>query len=161
VSARCRVRLYVFSSVVWSLLCSCLWILVCICRILCTGLPYIAQTMKKGAAVVLLQVVLTRKGTTVKVRRELRRMFLEYECYIDVGTVKTISPQNLWLRVNSNWLLLETAQSTVSKHHGFFLRRQLRKFENLTLVARRRELFRGFLAILLVAQLPPKRGKER
>jgi len=31
-------------------------------------LPYIAQTMQKGAAVVLLQEVLIRKGTTVKVR---------------------------------------------------------------------------------------------
>ena len=34
------------------------------------------------AAVVLLQEVLIRKGTTVKVRRELRQMFPKYECYI-------------------------------------------------------------------------------
>ena len=38
-------------------------------------LPYITQTMQKGAAVVLLQEVLIRKGTTVKVRRELRQVF--------------------------------------------------------------------------------------
>jgi len=40
------------------------------------------QTMQKGAAVVLLQEVLIRKGTTVNVRRELRQMFLLYKCYI-------------------------------------------------------------------------------
>ena len=37
-------------------------------------------------------------------------------------------------------------------------RRQPRKFENVTLVARRRVHFRGFLAIFLVTLLPPKRG---
>ena len=41
---------------------------------------------------------------------------------------------------------------------GCFLRRQLRNFENVTLVARRRKHFRGVLAIFLVAQLSPKRG---
>ena len=40
---------------------------------LSVALPYIAQTMQKGAAIVLLQEVLIRKGTTVKVRRELSR----------------------------------------------------------------------------------------
>jgi len=38
------------------------------------------------------------------------------------------------------------------------LRRQPRNFENVTVVARRKEHFWGFLAIFLVAQLPPKRG---
>jgi len=38
------------------------------------------------------------------------------------------------------------------------LRRQPRNFENVILVARRRKHFRVFLAIFLVAQLPPKRG---
>jgi len=42
--------------------------------------------MRKGAAVVLLQEVLIRKGTTVKVIRELRSMFSEYECYIAAGS---------------------------------------------------------------------------
>jgi len=42
--------------------------------------------MQKGAVVVLLQEVLTRKGTTVRVRRELRRMFPHYECYIAAGS---------------------------------------------------------------------------
>ena len=41
--------------------------------------------MQKGAAVVLQQEVLIRKGTTVKVRRELRQMFPMYECYIAAG----------------------------------------------------------------------------
>ena len=49
---------------------------------LSAALPYIAQTIQKGAAVVLLQQVLIRKGTTVKVRRELRLMFPMYECYV-------------------------------------------------------------------------------
>ena len=52
---------------------------------LSAALPYIAQTMQKGAAVVLLQEVLIRKGTKVKVRRELRQMFPKYECYISAG----------------------------------------------------------------------------
>jgi len=52
---------------------------------LSAALPYIAQTMQKGAAVVLLQEVLIRKGTTVKVRRELRQTFPKYECYITAG----------------------------------------------------------------------------
>ena len=43
------------------------------------------QTMQKGAAVVLLQEVLIRTGTTVKVRRELRHMFPMYACYIAAG----------------------------------------------------------------------------
>jgi len=43
---------------------------------------------------------------------------------------------------------------------GFFLRRQPRNFENMTLVARRREHFRVFLAIYLVAQLSPKRSVQ-
>jgi len=42
--------------------------------------------MQKGAAVVLLQEVLIRKGTTVRVRRELRHMCPMYECYIAVGS---------------------------------------------------------------------------
>jgi len=42
--------------------------------------------MQKGAAVVLLQDVLIRKGTTVKVRRELVQMFSMYECYIEAGS---------------------------------------------------------------------------
>jgi len=53
---------------------------------LSAALPYIAQTMQKGAAVVLLQEVLIRKETTVKVRRYFRQMFPMYECYIAAGS---------------------------------------------------------------------------
>ena len=66
--------------------------------------------------------------------------------------------------IRINWLMnwfIKTARSVVSKkcaERGFFLRRQPRHFENTTLVARRREHFRVFLAIFLVAQLSPKRG---
>ena len=42
--------------------------------------------MQKGAAVVLLQEVLVRKGTTVNVRREHRQIFPMYECYIAAGS---------------------------------------------------------------------------
>ena len=52
-------------------------------------------------------------------------------------------------------------RSAVSKNRverGFFLRCQPRNFENVTLVARRRMHFRGFLPVFLVAQLPLKRG---
>jgi len=44
------------------------------------------QTMQKGTAVVLLQEVLIRKGTKVKVRRELSNNLTEYKCYIAVGS---------------------------------------------------------------------------
>ena len=47
---------------------------------------HFAQTMQKEAAVVLLQEILIRKGTTLKVRRELRQMFPMYECYIAAGS---------------------------------------------------------------------------
>jgi len=40
---------------------------------------------------------------------------------------------------------------------SFFVRRQLRKFENATLVARRGEHFRIFPMICLVAHILPKR----
>ena len=53
------------------------------------------------------------------------------------------------IRINSS---IKTAQSDV------FLRHQPRNFENVTSVARRREHFRGLLAIFLVAQILPKRG---
>jgi len=60
-----------------------------------------------------------------------------------------------------NTTLIKTAQtrSTVLKNRaerGFFLRCQPRKFENVTLLAHRREHFRGFWAIFLVAELPQK-----
>jgi len=42
--------------------------------------------MQKGAAVVLLQEVLIRKGITIRVRREVRQMFPKYECYIAAGS---------------------------------------------------------------------------
>jgi len=62
------------------------------------------------------------------------------------------------IRINE---LIKTARSAVSQNRAsrdFFLRRQPRKFENVTLVARRRVHFQVFLVVFLVAQLPPKRG---
>jgi len=38
------------------------------------------------SCVVLLQEVIIRKGTTVRVRRELRHMFPTYECYFAAGS---------------------------------------------------------------------------
>jgi len=49
-------------------------------------LPYIAQTMQKGSAVVLLQEVLICKRTTFRVRQELRQRFPKYVCYITAGS---------------------------------------------------------------------------
>jgi len=42
--------------------------------------------MQKGAAAVLLQEALIRKRTTVRVRRERRQMFSEYQFYIELGS---------------------------------------------------------------------------
>jgi len=42
--------------------------------------------MQKAASVVLLQEALLRKGTTVRVKQELRQMFPKYECYITAGS---------------------------------------------------------------------------
>ena len=47
--------------------------------------------------------------------------------------------------------MLDNQDRTLRRH-------QPRNFENVTLVARRREHFWGVLAIFLVTQLPPKRG---
>jgi len=63
------------------------------------------------------------------------------------------------IRINE---LIKTARSAGFKKQRrarlLVLRRQPRNFENMTLVAHRRVHFRGFLAIFLVVQLPPKRG---
>jgi len=77
-----------------------------------------------------------------------------------VAVKKTIF-QNLWPRINSNEFISYNRAKRGFKPcraRCFLLRRQLRLFKNVTLVARWREHFHGFLAIFLVAQLPPKRG---
>ena len=65
------------------------------------------------------------------------------------------------IRINKSInALIKTARSAVfKKPRGalFLFRRQPQFFENLTLVARRRERFRNFWAIFLVAQLPPEK----
>ena len=48
-------------------------------------MPYIARTINKGAAVVILQEILIHKGTKTKVQREFKHKFLEYDCYIAAG----------------------------------------------------------------------------
>ena len=48
-------------------------------------MPYIARTINKGAAVVILQEILIHKGTKTKVPREFKHKFLEYDCYIAAG----------------------------------------------------------------------------
>jgi len=67
-----------------------------------------------------------------------------------VAAVKKITSQNLRPRID--WWI-----NTVLK--SFFLAASAAKF--YTLVARRRKHFRGFWAIFLVAQLPPKWGVLR
>ena len=49
------------------------------------AMPYIARTMNKGAAIVMLQEILIRKGKKTRVQRELKHDFPEYDCYIAVG----------------------------------------------------------------------------
>ena len=83
--------------------------------------------------------------------------------YVTFGlnSVKKITSQNVWPRTNSNYQLIKTARSAVSKKRGelgFFCGRRQRNFENTILVARRRMHFRALLATLFVTQLSPKRG---
>jgi len=63
------------------------------------------------------------------------------------------------IRINQ---LIKTVRGAVSKNRaerGLFVCSGSREIlENVTLVARPRVHFRFFLAIFLVAQLPPKRG---
>jgi len=87
------------------------------------------QTMQKGAAVVLLQEVLIRKVTTFRVKRELRRIFPKYECYIaagshvDVGNDnndRTLTEEIVQAWVNEMWTLPEKTIDTVRQsrsHH--------------------------------------------
>ena len=49
------------------------------------AMPHIARTMDKGAAIVMLQEILIRKGKKTRVQRELKLDFSEYDCYITVG----------------------------------------------------------------------------
>ena len=78
-------------------------------------------------------------------------------------SVKKITSQNVWPRINSNLLMNELTPreaqfQKTARSADFFLQRQPRNFENTILVPRRRKHFQGFLAIFLVAQLSPKRG---
>ena len=70
------------------------------------------------------------------------------------STVNKTTSHNLWPRINS---LINGFKKPRGAWFSF-LRRQPRNFANVTLVARRREHFRGFWAKFLVPQLPPKRG---
>jgi len=54
--------------------------------------------------------------------------------------------------------MIKTVRNAVSKNVVFFFwQRQLRNFDNFTLVARRRENFRVLGAIILGAQLPSQK----
>jgi len=48
--------------------------------------PYIAQAMRKKAAIVMLQEIRIPRGSKFRVQRDFRRKYLEYECYIAVGS---------------------------------------------------------------------------
>ena len=90
------------------------------------------------------------------------------------GAVMKTTSQNLWPRINWNHAKCTFKKPTRSAFFFFSdlgqgcgvslfrpwsrLRRQPRNFENVTLVARRREHSQVFLTIFLVAQLPPTRG---
>jgi len=74
-----------------------------------------------------------------------------------------MNSQNLWPRINSELIdQLKPREARFQKIVRsvvlYFLRRQQRNFENITLVARWREHFRGYLADFFVVELPQKRG---
>jgi len=50
------------------------------------GATYIAQTMRKKAAIVMLQEIRIPRGTKFRVQRNFRRKYPEYECYIAAGS---------------------------------------------------------------------------
>jgi len=85
-----------------------------------TALPYIAQTMQKGAAVVLLQEVLLRKRTTVKVSRELTQILVKYECYIAAGSHVDVRNNE-----NDRTLFLEYARSKAQITEVTFLHKRV------------------------------------
>ena len=93
---------------------------------LSAALPYIAQTMQKGAAVVLLQEVLIHKGTTVEVRRELRQMFPKYKCYIAAGSHVDVGNDE-----NDRTLIEECARSNVQITVVTFLYQATAKWHDL------------------------------
>jgi len=48
--------------------------------------PYIAQAMRKKAAIVTLQEIRTPRGSKFRVQRDFRRKYPEYECCIAAGS---------------------------------------------------------------------------
>ena len=48
--------------------------------------PYIAQAMRKKAAIVMLQEIRIPRGSKFRVQRDFRRKYPEYECYIAAGS---------------------------------------------------------------------------
>ena len=54
------------------------------------AMPYIARNMDKGAAIVMLQEILIRKGKKTIVQRKLKLDFSEYDCYIAVGDYEDV-----------------------------------------------------------------------
>ena len=48
--------------------------------------PYIAQAMRKKAAIVMLQEIWIPRGSKFRVQRDFRRKYPEYECYIAAGS---------------------------------------------------------------------------
>jgi len=48
--------------------------------------PYIAQAMRKKAAIVMLQEIRIPRGSKFRVQRNFGRKFPEYECYIAAGS---------------------------------------------------------------------------
>jgi len=48
--------------------------------------PYIAQAMRRQAAIVLLQEIPIPRGSKFRVQQDFRWKYPEYECYIDAGS---------------------------------------------------------------------------
>ena len=96
------------------------------------AMPYIARTMDKGAAIVMLQEILIRKGKKTRVQRELKRDFPEYDCYIAVGDYVDVGKDD-----DNEELTEEYAHSAAQITVVTFLHKRV--FEGHTLIKNRRQ----------------------
>ena len=88
---------------------------------------YIARTMDKGAAIVMLQEILIRKGKKTKVQREFKYQFPEYDCYIAAGDHVDVRKDD-----NDEELTEECARKCSENHSLTFLHKRV--FQGCALV---------------------------
>jgi len=74
---------------------------------------YIAQAMRKKAAIVMLQEIRIPQGSKFRVQRDFRRKYPEYECYIAAGSDVDLVAHTDGDRVPSDGYNDERARITV------------------------------------------------